>query len=195
MKKLFVLGAAAALVCPLFAAESESAKENAASAETVQVQPQPEEKDFSSAWPVWFALAQVPRSPDVVGMRITIPFSTAQDNVTGIDVGFWGRCLYFEGFQLNLLRNDAKDSCTGLQVGLYNSIGRGDLAGMQVGLWNEAMSLTGIQAGVINLVGEGRGFQVGLINRAETFSGYQVGLVNVIRDAELRFMPLINIGF
>ena len=47
----------------------------------------------------------------------------------------------------------------------------------------------------MNVAGEAQGFQVGLINRAETMSGYQVGLVNVIRDAELQFFPILNIGF
>jgi hypothetical protein len=47
----------------------------------------------------------------------------------------------------------------------------------------------------VNVVGEGRGVQVGLVNRAETFYGYQIGLVNIIRDAELQFFPIVNIGF
>ena len=49
--------------------------------------------------------------------------------------------------------------------------------------------------GLVNLVGEAQGFQIGLINRAETMVGYQVGLINVIRDAELQFFPIVNIGW
>ena len=40
-----------------------------------------------------------------------------------------------------------------------------------------------------------QGFQVGVINRAEEMYGFQVGVINVIRDAELTFCPLVNIGF
>ena len=52
-----------------------------------------------------------------------------------------------------------------------------------------------MQAGLINLGGEVDGLQIGLINRAETMVGYQIGLINVIRDAELEFCPIINIGW
>ncbi len=40
-----------------------------------------------------------------------------------------------------------------------------------------------------------QGFQVGLVNRAEEMYGLQIGLVNVIRCAEVRFCPVVNIGF
>ena len=131
----------------------------------------------------------------MTGLRLTIPVSTKQENVTGIDLGLWGRALYFQGFQINILRNDVKDDMSGFQCGLYNSIGSGQLLGLQVGLYNEANFLRGVQAGLINLGGEVDGLQIGLINRAETMVGYQIGLINVIRDAELEFCPIINIGW
>ena len=115
--------------------------------------------------------------------------------MTGIDLGLWGRTLTFEGLMLNILRNDVKDDLSGFQVGLYNSVGGGDLFGIQAGLWNEAGHMRGIQAGLVNVACEARGFQVGLINRSETMYGYQVGLINIIRDAELQFCPVLNIGF
>ncbi len=149
----------------------------------------------SSVWPSWFAICNYPQSDDVLGLRLTIPFSTRQESVTGIDLGFWGRSMYFEGIQINLLRSDVKDDFSGVQVGIYNSAGNADLFAVQVGLWNEAQSICGVQCGLVNLCGEGQGFQVGVINRAETLGGYQVGLINVIRDAELRFFPVLNIGF
>jgi len=191
MNKLFALAAVAALALPVMAEETSQPAEgrNEPQAEAAAARP------IRTTWPAFFAVAQVPRATDVMGLRLTIPFSTSQENVTGLDIGFWGRALYFEGFQLNVLRNDAVDTCAGLQVGLYNSIGRGELFGLQVGLWNEAMSLRGVQAGIVNTVGEGQGLMVGVINRAETFYGYQVGLINVIRDAELQFLPLVNVGF
>lgn len=188
MKKLFSLALVAAVAMPLFAQEEEK---NAEATPQAQV----ERKRATAAWPSFFAVSEFPASPDVVGLRLTIPFSTKQENVSGIDLGFWGRALYFQGFQFNILRNDVKDDMSGFQVGLYNSIGNGQLLGLQVGLFNEANFLRGVQAGIINLGGEVEGLQVGLINRAETMVGYQVGLINVIRDAELEFFPIVNIGW
>lgn len=190
MKKLICLSAFAIASVSLFAQEVAQSAQSAQSAPA-----KAERREESAVWPAFLAIYQWPRSADVAGLRLTIPFSTSQENVTGIDVGFWGRSLYFEGIQVNVLRNDVVDGAAGIQVGIYNSVGRGDLFGVQAGLWNEALSFRGIQAGLVNLVGEGRGVQIGLINRAETFYGYQVGLVNIIRDAELQFFPIVNIGF
>jgi hypothetical protein len=55
--------------------------------------------------------------------------------------------------------------------------------------------MQGIQCGLVNIAGETEGFQVGLINRCETMHGFLIGLINVIRDAEIKFCPGINIGF
>ena len=140
-------------------------------------------------------MCEYPAASDVAGLRLTIPFSTRQENVTGIDLGLWGRSMYFEGFMINVIRNDVKDDTSGIQIGLYNSAGGCGLVGLQVGLWNESGCFRGVQAGLVNTSGESRGLQVGLINRSETLYGYQVGLVNIIRDAELKFCPVINIGF
>jgi len=188
MKKLLPFALATVLTFPLFAQESNSAPESTKTVET-------DRKGESAVWPAYIAVCQWPRSADVIGLRLTIPFSTSQESVTGLDVGFWGKSLYFEGIQINLLRNDVTDGGAGFQVGLYNSVGSGNMLGLQVGLWNEARTFGGLQAGLINVVGEARGFQVGLINRAETMYGYQVGLINVIRDAEFQFLPIVNIGF
>ena len=188
MKKLFSLAAVVAMSLPVLAQDLD-AKEGS------KFQPREEVKRESAMWPAFFAVSEFPASPDVIGLRLTIPFSTVQENVTGIDLGLWGRALYFQGFQCNILRNDVKDEMAGFQVGLYNSVGNGELVGLQVGLFNEANSLCGVQAGLINLGGEMKGFQIGLINRCETMVGYQVGLINVIRDNELQFCPIVNIGW
>ena len=173
MKKLFSLALVAAVAVPLFAQEAEGKAE---------AQPQQQErKRESNVWPAFFAVSEFPANPDVIGLRLTIPFSTKQENVTGIDLGLWGRTLYFQGIQVSVLRNDVKDDMSGFQVGLYNSIGGGQLLGLQ--------------AGLVNFCGETEGFQIGLINRTETMHGYQIGLINVIRDAELQFFPVINIGW
>lgn len=190
MKKLFAFALVAAVGLPLFAQEAEG--QDAADEKT---QARGEYKRESSVWPAFFAVCEFPASSDVIGLRLTIPFSTVQENVTGIDLGLWGRSLYFQGIQVNVLRNDVKDDMSGFQVGLYNSVGGGQLLGLQAGLFNEANSLRGVQAGLVNLGGEVQGFQIGLINRCETMIGYQVGLINVIRDAELQFCPIVNIGW
>ena len=190
MNKFFAFALAAATVAVAFA------QDEVPDLNIQDVQPQKAARnDDTPVWPAFFAISQWPRSADVIGLRLTIPFSTSQENVTGLDVGFWGRSLYFEGVQLNVLRSDVVDSMAGFQAGIYNSIGRGDLLGVQVGLWNESMSLRGVQVGLVNVIGDGAGLQVGLINRAETMHGYQIGVINVIRDAELQFMPVLNIGF
>lgn len=187
MKKLFPLALMAAFALPLVAQEEANAAES-------QGAPKVEVAE-SSVWPAYFAVAQWPRSADVIGLRLTLPFSTSQENVSGLDLGFWGKSIYFEGVQLNVLRNNVTDTMAGFQVGIYNSVGFGDMMGIQVGLWNEAVTFNGLQLGLINVIGDGEGFQFGLINRAETMHGYQIGVFNIIRDAEVKFMPLINIGF
>ena len=149
--------------------------------------------DTRAPWPVWLAFNST-KNIDVVGLRLTLPYGECE-GVTGIDLGFYGRCRYFEGFQLNILRNEALDVMGGVQVGLYNSAGRADLTGLQIGLWNEARSIRGVQLGVINVADTVQGFQLGIINRAESMYGFQVGGVNVIRESELAFFPILNIGF
>ena len=188
MKRLIPLALVAAMALPLFAQEAEDGEEE-------QVQQREERRRESNVWPAFIAVSEFPASPDVLGLRLTIPYSTVQENVTGIDLGLWGRAIYFQGVQVNLLRNDVKDEMSGFQLGFYNSVGGGQLLGIQAGLFNEATSLRGAQVGLINLGGEVEGLQIGLINRSETMVGYQIGLINVIRDAELQFFPIINIGW
>ena len=194
MKKLFPFALVAAMAMPL-CAQDIFEDEAAPDIEEASGDDASAGAKHYAMWPAFFAVCEFPATPDLVGLRLTIPFSTKQENVTGFDIGLWGRSAYFEGIQLNVLRNDVKDSCAGVQVGLYNSVGRGDLLGVQAGLWNESLSFRGIQAGIVNVSGDSQGFQVGLINRSETMYGFQVGLINVIRDAELQFCPFINVGF
>ena len=203
MKKLIAVAAIAAFVLPLCAApaasemvtvddvaEDLSVEEN----NGLEVKVDAPRKNVA-LWPAFIAVCEFPETPDLVGLRLTIPFSTKQENVTGLDVGFWGRSEYFEGIQVNALRNDVRDSCAGIQVGCYNSVARGDLFGIQVGLWNESMSHRGIQFGLVNVSGDSQGFQIGIINRSETMYGFQLGAINIIRDAEFQFMPILNVGF
>lgn len=187
MKKLILIALVSAVAMPLFAQGSAKKDDPGVLRE--------ERVRESSKWPAFFAISEFPAAADLIGLRLTIPFSTMQENVTGIDLGLWGRSMYFEGIQINIIRNDVQDDASGFQFGLYNSVGGGNLLGLQAGLWNEALFMRGAQVGLVNISGETQGFQIGLINRSETMVGYQVGLVNIIRDAELQFCPVVNIGF
>ncbi len=195
MKKILVLALAAACVAPLFANDEEEESIDTIFEPTVEVE---RPRKQAGVWPGYFAFCNMPpaaNTPDVIGLRVTIPFSTEHESVTGIDFGLWGESLYFEGFMCSLLRNKVNDQFVGLQLGIYNTANQADVPSLQVGLWNEAGSLRGMQVGLINSVGIGQGFQFGLINRAEEFYGFQVGAINVIRDAEVQFLPLVNIGW
>jgi len=149
--------------------------------------------DTRAPWPVWLAFNSI-EDIDVIGLRLTLPYGECE-SVTGFDLGVYGRCRYFEGLQANILRNEALDVMAGIQVGIYNSAGRADLTGLQVGLWNEVRSMRGVQVGIINVADSVQGFQAGLINRAESMYGFQIGGVNVIRESEIAFFPIVNIGF
>jgi len=144
-------------------------------------------------WPVYFAFNDT-ENIDVVGLRLNLP-SGQCEQVTGIDLGLIGRAQYFNGIQINLLRNDVKDTLAGWQIGLYNSAGLGDMLGIQTGLWNESRTMYGFQVGLVNLADFAKGFQVGLINRVDGMYGYQIGLVNIIRDSQMPFCPILNVGF
>ena len=198
MKKLFPLALVAAFAIPLCAEpaapETETDELALDDDSSLAVQVDAPRKN-SAMWPAFIGVWEFPETPDLVGVRFTIPWSTKQENITGFDLGFWGRSEYFEGVQCNVLRNDVKDSCSGIQCGIYNSVARGDLLGIQVGIWNESLAHRGVQVGIINVSGDTQGFQFGVINRSETMYGFQVGLINIIRDAEIQFCPVINVGF
>lgn len=196
MKKTISLVAVLSLAFAAYAEDKEEKDDNDNLEEVYAIADAPAApRKKTAAWPAFFALCELPATPDLIGLRVTIPFSTKQESVSGFDVGLWGRAQYFEGLQLNALRNDVKDQLTGFQVGLYNSAVQADLFGVQFGLWNETGSLRGVQAGLVNTVGSMQGVQIGIINRAEELYGFQLGIINVIRDAEVAFFPIVNIGF
>lgn len=195
MKKILTLAFVATMTVSLLAQEATDVIDQTDETQPAEIVPQQRKPGI---WPAFFAIGDIPapdQTPDVVGIRVTIPYSTKHESVTGFDLGFFGRTMVFEGFQLNVFRNHATDQCTGVQIGIYNTIVQADVLAVQVGLWNEAATICGAQVGLVNVVGCAEGFQFGLINRAEELYGFQVGVVNIIRDAELRFCPLVNIGF
>lgn len=189
-KMMFSLAMVAACAWAQEPAQSNSDSAKVASATQQQSREVQAEK---ASWPVWLAFNST-KNIDVIGMRINCAYG-ACEGLTGFDLGLVGRCRYMEGFQLNLLRNEAEDVLTGFQIGFYNTAGRADLFGLQVGLWNEAQTISGFQVGLINVANSVSGFQVGVINRCESIYGVQVGAVNVIRSSELSFLPLVNVGF
>jgi hypothetical protein len=197
-KMLFALALVATGAWAQEAAKPEASEQPAEAAQSAAQPQQPQQparetRSEKASWPVWVAFNST-KNIDVVGFRLTLPYG-ACEGLTGFDLGIFGRCRYMEGFQLNILRNEAEDVLAGGQAGVYNTAGRADVLGVQVGLWNEAQSIRGIQAGVINIANAVTGFQVGLINRSESLYGVQIGAVNVIREGEWPFMPIINIGF
>ncbi len=195
MKKIIVSFAVAVLCAGAWAEEDKSqddAAEADAKAQSAGEEPKQESHVEKASWPVWIAFNSH-EELDVVGLRLTLPYGSCE-GITGFDLGLFGRCRYMEGIQINILRNDVMDTLAGFQIGLYNSVGRGDLCGLQVGLWNEARSITGLQVGIINVAETVNGIQVGLINRVESIYGFQVGGINVIRESELSFCPIVNVG-
>jgi len=176
-------------LCMAFAFATAFAQEHSAENAVQQVKP-PSEK---APWPVWVTFNNT-RDVDVIGLRLTLPYGSCE-SVTGFDVGFFGRCRYFEGFQMNILRNDVTDVMVGAQGGIYNSAGRADFIGVQLGCWNESRSIRGAQVGLVNVADFSTGVQIGIINRTEAMYGFQLGLVNVIRESELSFCPILNVGF
>lgn len=192
MKKLAIFAVAAAIGATSFA---QAISEDLDDEEIVLPESTAKPPKDVAVWPAFFALCELPSTPDLIGLRLTIPFSTVQENVTGFDIGLWGSARFFEGVQVNILRNIAIDQLSGIQAGIYNTAGQAYTIGIQAGLWNEAQLLNGVQAGLVNTVGAMNGVQVGLINRAESLYGFQVGAINIIRSAEMKFCPVVNIGF
>lgn len=142
----------------------------------------------------WFIGFNDVQDVDIVGLHLN--FNGHIDQMTGFELGFAGHANNFYGMQMNLLRNEVVDVLAGFQIGIgWNSAGRADIFGMQVGLWNGAGQLKGIQVGLINTAEFSNGFQVGLINRTEGMYGFQLGAINVIRDSQIPFCPILNVGF
>lgn len=191
MKKI-MMSLCVAVTCAAVSAQEAAPAPSSTSAAPAAATVAPPVREKAS-WPVWLAFNSAD-DIDIVGLRLTLPYGECE-GVTGFDLGIYGRCRYMEGIQVNILRNEALDVMAGAQAGIYNSAGRADLVGLQVGLWNEARSIRGAQVGIINVADSVEGVQVGLINRAEAMYGFQVGGVNIIRESEIPFFPIVNVGF
>lgn len=105
------------------------------------------------------------------------------------------------GLQLaGLLNNFSFDQTeiriAGIQAaGLVNMAGY--VTGLQLSLLNDSRTITGVQAGAVNLLVDGtyasRGVQIGLYNKAGKISGLQFGIVNEANDLAGVQIGLINI--
>ena len=106
MKKLFPLALVAAFAIPLCAEtaapETETDELALDDDNSLAVQVDAPRKN-AAMWPAFIGVWEFPETPDLVGVRFTIPWSTKQENITGFDIGFWGRSEYFEGLQFNIL--------------------------------------------------------------------------------------------
>ena len=98
MKKLIAIAALAAFALPSWAAPAEpevvtveDVAEDLATDDNggLAVKVDAPRKNVA-LWPAFIAIWDFPETPDLVGLRITVPCSTKQENVTGFDVGLWG---------------------------------------------------------------------------------------------------------
>ena len=89
MKKLVLVAVIAAVASQIQVRADEPSEKKAVI--------EPSKKVQYALWPAFFAVAEWPETPDLVGLRLSIPYSSKQECVTGIDLGFWGRCKDFEG--------------------------------------------------------------------------------------------------
>ena len=80
-------------VCIALATVAAFAQEQAADGAVQQPKPASEK----AAWPVWVTFNST-RDIDVIGLRMTLPYGSCE-SITGFDIGFFGRCRYFEGAQ------------------------------------------------------------------------------------------------
>ena len=141
---------------------------------------------------------------NVTGLRVAIPYSVKTENLTGIDIGFYGKSANMAGFAFNIVANIVTDRADAIQIACYNKAGT--LSGAQFGLMNRTgngalgwdtrlMFSACVQVGLLNIANDLRGIQVGLINQADMLYGFQLGVVNVIKSGTIPFMPILNIGF
>ena len=133
-----------------------------------------------------------PEETAVTGLRLNLAASR-NDAVTGIDVGIVSAGSDIQAVRVNLV-NIADYHFSGLEVGLFNHDEA--LSGLSVGLFNAVDGDgSGIQIGVFNKANAMTGMQIGLFNQAVTLRGIQIGLINLIDDGPLTFFPVIYMAF
>jgi len=142
---------------------------------------------------IWGPKVQIfPEQTKVVGLRLNLAMSDNQD-VIGIDFGLASKAERMTAIQLNLA-NMVDAEFTGISAGLFNRVG--SLSGFQMGLFNNVVhDMNGFQFGLFNITDDAMGIQIGLINRAVSLRGLQIGLVNLIEEGPVTFFPILNAAF
>jgi hypothetical protein len=164
-------------------------------------------------------LQLVPAEKDVCGLRLNLPLG-GNDNIYGLDLGFFGDARESKGIQLNLIGNSTGNvlqltdnyqqgiqlagllnlnfgNSDGIQIAGFANIAASVVQGMQIaGVKNMGGDVRGIQiAGLLNFAESVRGVQIGLINVTQKLSGLQIGLVNYIGESPVPILPIINLKF
>jgi len=158
--------------------------------------------DDDGAYPVqaslYPTLQLVPYDRDVTGFRLNV--IGVNRNMTGLDIGLINQTdQLFRGVGIGVVNLSQGDS-RGINMGFINHVNgdmvglqgipflsfwnalnivHGQCTGLQGGLYNQAESLNGLQAGLINVSGDASGGQVGLYNYTDRIGGVQLGLINV----------------
>ena len=164
-------------------------------------------------------LQLVPAEKDVCGLRLNLPLG-GNDNIYGLDLGFFGDARNSKGIQLNLIGNSTGNvleltdnyqqgiqlagllnlnfgNSDGIQIAGFANIAFSVVQGMQIaGVKNMGPDVRGIQiAGLLNFAESVRGVQIGLINVTQELSGLQIGLINYIGESPVPILPIINLKF
>lgn len=87
--------------------------------------------------------------------------------------------IFFGAIQLGILMNETS---------VFKGIA-------QVGIYNYSKVGKSVQLGIINISKKVVGMQIGVYNQTDTLTGIQIGLLNFVKNGQLPFFPIINIGW
>ena len=139
-------------------------------------------------------------SESVSYLGVSVGVIPKNDNVCGVQAGFWSDARRVKGFQFGGLFAGADGNVKGVQAGL--GAASVDVRGVQVGLGVVAETVKGVQAGLVSIayddikgvqaglgvVAEGGnvyGSQVGLISGADDVKGFQFGSLGAIAEGDV----------
>ena len=147
--------------------------------QTAQAQDDSEYKPISLG--LWTPVQIVNETKGIKGFRFSLIYGK-NAALKGIDIG---------------LVNMTTGSVEGVQWGGVGVAG-GDFTGVQINVVANVTkgTMTGVQAGFVNVVGHGHGLMLGFVNQAQTMKGLQIGLINIIKqDGFMPFFPIVNWSF
>ena len=108
----------------------------------------------------------------------------------------YGKNAALKGIDIGLI-NMTTGSVEGVQWGGVGVAG-GDFTGAQINVGANITkgTMTGVQAGFVNVTGHGHGVMIGIVNQAQTMKGLQIGLINIIKqDGFMPVFPIVNWSF